>query len=172
MPHVVGELITNAIRASIGSSSAGVSEIVNRKFDAVPVAIVWPSGRPASVRRWTSTVTGPADGHEMPDRPKPTSDPCAPTVTTCASLRPPGPPKEIGGCSGPPVCCSRASTRSVSACVAVCGVWPGAQLEAAQSTTCATNENVPVFVGTPLSDPLLFNVIPGGSDPDWTLKLL
>src|SRR5262245_39232345 len=170
MVHAVGELATKVNRAPIAKSIVGVSAIEKKLFVAEPDAIVWPSGSPPRVTRWISTVSGPADGHVMLLMPTPASVPCAPTVTTCAIFRPPAPPNNTDGCVVPPACCSRTSTRSVSARVAVCGSSPAGQLDAEQSTTCTTNGNDPVFVGTPLNEPLEFSAMPGGSDPDRTLN--
>src|SRR5207249_639452 len=94
--HAVGELMMNANFASIGMS-IGDDTVIALKLllKDTPVAIVLPSGRPARVNRWMSTVTGPWSEQVTFRRPMPVSVPAAPTVTVCATFRPPGPPNGI-----------------------------------------------------------------------------
>src|SRR5262249_23034344 len=103
--HAVGELMMNANVAPMGKSIAGDTVIAAKLLlNDTPDAIVFPSGRPLSVRRWISTLTGPKLGHEMFRSPMPVSVPAAPTVTVCATRRPPRPPNGIAGCDWAPLC--------------------------------------------------------------------
>src|SRR3954463_15061575 len=121
MLHDVGEDHTNARRSSMATSTGGLTPIAPKLLIATPVAIVLPSGTPASVRRWMSTVTGPCSEQDRLNDPTPVSLPAAAIVNVCAILRPFGPPNEIEDWVWVPPCCSRADTRHVSVRVMLTG---------------------------------------------------
>src|SRR5262245_57161748 len=82
--------------------------------------------------------------------------PEAPTVTVCASLRPPGPPNGIEGALKVIPSWSFADTRSVR-------FFPMTTGGDALSATWTTKLNVPLVVGPLAKQPFVLSVSPGGN---------
>src|SRR5438552_17035195 len=114
---------------------------------AVPLAIVVPSGRPLEPTRCTAIEIGAPPAHVTACRRNTVNVPAAPTVTICASVRPPAPPNGTE-LPGPKPCCSRTDTAIDRSCVTTCA-------GDAESVTCTVKLDVPVAVAKFAKQPLV-----------------
>ena len=98
--QAVGELMMNA-NSRVDRQVDGGDTLIALKLllNETPEAIVFAVGQTRQ-RQSLDLDRRPVRRirHEMFRRPTPVSVPAAPTVTVCATLRPPGPPNGIGGC--------------------------------------------------------------------------